>query len=121
MQTTVPCTFCGTPTTMTASKKCESCYEVVGRLSQFLRTEAGRDFVRDELANSERDAAETGAAATAAPRFSGADLCRCGHRNGLHLGPDGLGPCEHTTGDKLDPFCHCDAFVPARSSPTPSR
>lgn len=37
-------------------------------------------------------------------------LCRCGHRNGVHVGTDGRGPCEHTTGDKLDPFCHCEAF-----------
>lgn len=49
MENTVPCQYCGKPTTATASKKCVNCYEVVGRLSQFLGAENGRAFVRAEL------------------------------------------------------------------------
>lgn len=67
MQTTVPCQFCGLPTDATASRKCNFCWEVHSRLPGFLRTEVGRAFVRKELADAERDAAEKAAADMPAP------------------------------------------------------
>lgn len=59
MQTTVPCQFCGRPTIMTNTKKCDGCWEVARGLSDFLRAESGRAFVRSALAQAERDVAAT--------------------------------------------------------------
>lgn len=50
---TVPCMFCGEPTAMTGTKKCDGCWEVARRLDEFVRTEAGRKFVRQVLAGAE--------------------------------------------------------------------
>lgn len=56
---TVPCQFCGKPTMMTGTKKCDQCWETVRNLSLFLRTKAGRAFVRAELAEAESAEAES--------------------------------------------------------------
>lgn len=40
----IECKFCGTMTDMLGTKMCNNCYEVEGRLSKFLRSEAGREY-----------------------------------------------------------------------------
>ncbi len=57
---TVPCKFCGAATTMLATQKCDACWGVTSGLSRLLRYEAGREFVRRELAQAEADAAPVG-------------------------------------------------------------
>ena len=49
---TVPCETCGTPTPMTATKRCNSCWEVESRLRLYL-VDGGakaREFVLDTVA-----------------------------------------------------------------------
>ena len=49
MQKTVPCVFCGTPTPFGATRKCNNCYEVIGRLEAFLKSSIGRQHVMAQL------------------------------------------------------------------------
>jgi len=46
---TTPCKFCGDPTEAIVTKMCNWCYEVEGRIDRFLKTKAGRDFIRAKL------------------------------------------------------------------------
>ena len=45
-------------------------------------------------------------------------LCRCGHHNGGHIGPDGLGPCDISV--RPGELCDCEAFeaVPPPAEPS---
>lgn len=43
-------------------------------------------------------------------------LCVCGHRYGVHIDRE-PSPCEHLTGDRLNPFCPCEAFTPTTKDP----
>lgn len=46
----VPCRFCGTPTSMLATRLCNNCWEVEHRLDQFLESEKAREFIKLKLA-----------------------------------------------------------------------
>ena len=49
---TVPCETCGKPTLMEGTKRCDGCYEVESRLSDYLKTPGGRAFVTAALAEA---------------------------------------------------------------------
>ena len=43
--TTIPCEICGKATSFTGTKRCNNCWEVEGRLPDYLQSTKGRDFV----------------------------------------------------------------------------
>lgn len=46
---TVACRFCKAPTPMTGTKLCDPCWEVDKRIDWFVRSQGGRDRVRQAL------------------------------------------------------------------------
>lgn len=50
---TVPCKWCDEPTSMLGTEECNKCWEVTSRLSNFLRSQKARDFVRQILSSRE--------------------------------------------------------------------
>ena len=46
---TVPCLTCGKPTVYTATKRCHNCWEVEGRLADYIKSPGGVEFVRKHL------------------------------------------------------------------------
>ena len=52
---TVPCETCGTPTPMTGTKRCDTCFEVEQRLAGYLRRGGAKAmaFVRSALARED--------------------------------------------------------------------
>lgn len=57
---TVPCSVCKEPTTATALKMCQGCWEVDSRLAGFLMHEEGRRIVREALAEYSEPAPMSG-------------------------------------------------------------
>jgi len=52
----VPCMFCGKPTAMLGTIKCDNCWEVTSRLDDFLKTYEGRMYVEKCLKNATMNA-----------------------------------------------------------------
>ena len=48
-QATIPCVFCGIPTTFRVAGKCNNCYEVIERLEDFLKSSTERQHVMAQL------------------------------------------------------------------------
>ena len=48
-----PCIYCGDPVSFPSCNECEDCWEVENRLDRYLKSEHGRDFVREHLAAAE--------------------------------------------------------------------
>jgi len=46
---TIPCEVCGTPTPVRGTKRCHNCWEVEGRLADYMKSPGGQDFVRGLL------------------------------------------------------------------------
>jgi len=75
----------------------------------------GRAY-REDLERHEYPEADPDACQVRKPQ----QVCRCGHVQSCHAGPDLKGPCAHHPASKRKgPYCGCEGFKTRRSRRNP--